>query len=196
MKPAGRGQQRPGSGSGGSAAPASLLLWLPWGCSGILSVPTVAMHSAVSGTSPLAGGFLGLGGGWDARQSHSGGSWGQLGLGGRGLCLGPWGAGQGHLATVETLRPDRERPGISGQRPGLLRVAPQLGLPPELALSCPDCRQLQAWRGWASGSGSFPQAGHKPGEWGPQAWEPRTEPGPLFTVVLGLGAKQLPPSTF
>uniref|UniRef100_A0A452RAL6 Coiled-coil domain containing 9B n=1 Tax=Ursus americanus TaxID=9643 RepID=A0A452RAL6_URSAM len=47
-KPAGRGQQRPGSGSGGSAAPASLLLWLPWGCSGILSVPTVVMHSAGS----------------------------------------------------------------------------------------------------------------------------------------------------
>uniref|UniRef100_A0A452RAL4 Coiled-coil domain containing 9B n=1 Tax=Ursus americanus TaxID=9643 RepID=A0A452RAL4_URSAM len=32
----------------GSAAPASLLLWLPWGCSGILSVPTVVMHSAGS----------------------------------------------------------------------------------------------------------------------------------------------------
>jgi hypothetical protein len=43
-------------------APASLLLWLPRGCSGILLVPAVAMHSAVSGTLPLAGGFFGLGG--------------------------------------------------------------------------------------------------------------------------------------
>lgn len=42
-------------------APASLLLRLPWGCSGILSVPAVAMHSAVSGTSPLVEGFLGPG---------------------------------------------------------------------------------------------------------------------------------------
>ncbi|KAM9646472.1 LOW QUALITY PROTEIN: coiled-coil domain-containing protein 9B [Trichechus inunguis] len=38
---AGRGRQRPGS-----RAPASLQLWLPWGCSGILLVPAVAMHLA------------------------------------------------------------------------------------------------------------------------------------------------------
>lgn len=42
-------------------ATASLLLWLPWGCSGIPSVPAIAMHSAVSGTLPLVEGFLGLG---------------------------------------------------------------------------------------------------------------------------------------
>lgn len=58
-------------------------------------MPAVAMHSAVSGTLPLVEGFLGLGEGWDTRKPYSGGSWGQLGLGGRGLCLGGWGAGQG-----------------------------------------------------------------------------------------------------
>ena len=77
-------------------------------------MPAVAMHSAVSGTSPLAGGFWGLGGGRDARQPNSGGSWGQLGLGGTGLCLGLQGAGQGRLATRETLQPHRERPGDFG----------------------------------------------------------------------------------
>lgn len=38
----------------------------PQDCSGILSVP-VAMHSAVSGTLPLAGASWG----WDARRPHS-----------------------------------------------------------------------------------------------------------------------------
>lgn len=58
-------QSRQGEAGRGPApvAPASLLLWFPWGCSGILSVPAVTMHSAVSGTSPLTGGFLGVGGG-------------------------------------------------------------------------------------------------------------------------------------
>lgn len=51
-------------------------------------MPAVAMHSAVSGTLPLIKGFLGLEEGWDTRKPYSGGSWGQLGPGGGGLCLG------------------------------------------------------------------------------------------------------------
>ncbi|XP_037358106.1 coiled-coil domain-containing protein 9B [Talpa occidentalis] len=41
-------RSRRGEASRGPAlvAPASLLFWLPWGCSGILPVPAVAMHSA------------------------------------------------------------------------------------------------------------------------------------------------------
>ncbi|XP_008507705.2 coiled-coil domain-containing protein 9B isoform X1 [Equus przewalskii] len=41
-------QSRQGEAGRGPApvAPASLLLWFPWGCSGILSVPAVTMHSA------------------------------------------------------------------------------------------------------------------------------------------------------
>ena len=76
-------------------------------------------------------------------------------------------------------------------------MAPLLGLPMELALSCPDCRkEAQAWKGWARDGGSFPQAGLQAWGVGPGAWEPRTEQGLLFfTVVLGLGAKQLPSST-
>lgn len=125
------------------AATASLLLWLPWGCSGILSVPAVAMHSAVSGTLPLVEGFLGLREGWDTRKPYSGGSWGQLGLGGRGLCLGRWGAGQG----IGHSRDPAARQGGTW--------------------ACPWSWKLSAWRGWAHGSGSFPQARHRPEEWGP-----------------------------
>lgn len=171
-------------------APASLLLWLPQGCSGNLSVPAVAMHSAVSGTLSLAGGFLGLG-----HQAAT--LWGQLGLGGRGLCLCRWGAGQGHQATTGSLQPEKEGLGGLGAEaqcaPGWL---PGWACPRSWLFPAPtDCRQLRAWRGWARGSGSFPQAGHSFGMWGPGPGSRGQSRGLSFHHGSWPGSQTAPPST-
>ncbi|KAG8514626.1 Coiled-coil domain-containing protein 9B, partial [Galemys pyrenaicus] len=109
-------------------------------------VPAVAMHSAVSGTSPSVGGFLVLGGAGTPGGPSPGGSWERrpaaAAPGGRRPCLGrPRGWAQAP-ATTETLQPDREGPGDLDAGHRFLRVAPGLGLFTELTLSSPSCQQL------------------------------------------------------
>lgn len=140
-------------------------------------MPAVAMHSAVSGTSPLEG-FLGLGEGRDTRKPYSGSSWGQLGLGGRGLCLGDRGLGRGIG--------DKGDP--AGGEGGTWA---SLGL----TLSCAHCQQLTAPNGWAPGSGSFSQAGHGPEEWGPGPGSSGRIRGLSFHCGFGPGSQKAPSST-
>lgn len=174
-------------------APASLLLWLPQGCSGNLSVPAVAMRSAVSGTLPLAGGFLGLG-----HQAAT--LWGQLGAAGPGrkravpMPVGGW---AGASATTGSLQPEKEGLGDLGAEaqcaPGWL---PGWACPRSWLFPAPtDRRQLRAWRGWARGSGSFPQAGHSFGVWGPGPGSRGQNRGLSFHHGSWPGSQTAPPST-